>query len=181
MARQVLFIQGAGEGAYEEDAKLAENLRRQLGPGHDVRYPAMPNEGDPDVAAWKEMIAHEVAQIGDDAFLVGHSAGAASLSLFLADSRGEGRVAGIFLIAAPFFGEDGWQAEGFMLPKDLGRRFPDAPVFLYQGSKDEIVPIAHLDLYARAIPNSAVRRLSGRNHQLNNDMTEVARDIRDLS
>jgi uncharacterized protein len=181
MARQVLFIQGAGDGAHRADAALAERLRIELGPGYGIRYPAMPNEDDPDLAAWKEVIADEVAQMGEDAVLVAHSAGAASLVLFLANNRLERKIGGVFLIAAPFFGEGGWQVDGLTWPEDLDRRFPDAPVFLYQGSEDAIVPIAHLDLCARALPGSAVRRLSGRDHQLNNDMTEVARDMRDLA
>lgn len=180
MKRQVLFIQGVGDGAYAEDAQLVANLRAELGPNYGIRYPAMPNEGDPDDDAWGDVIAAELSDMGEDAILVGHSAGAATLSMFLAHRKLEQRVAGIFLVAAPFFGEGGWQVEGFVMPRDLGRRFPDAPVFLYHGSEDETAPAAHLDLYARAIPHAVARRLEGRNHQLNDDMTEVARDIEGL-
>lgn len=35
-------------------------------------------------------------------------------------------------------------------------------------------------MYAKALPQGIVRRLPGRNHQLNDDMTEVARDIEGL-
>jgi predicted alpha/beta hydrolase family esterase len=180
MAIRVLFIQGAGEGAYQADAKLAETLRKELGPEYEVRYPAMPNEGDPDDNAWGDLIAAELADMGEDAVLVGHSAGAAMLCVFLATSKLELRIAGIFLISSPFFGEGGWKVEGFTMPRDFGQRFPDAPVFLYHGSEDEIAPMAHLDLYSRAITHAVVRRLAGRNHQLNDDMTEVARDIESL-
>lgn len=178
MKRQVLFIQGAGDGAYAEDAQLVASLRQELGSDYEVRYPTMPNEGDPDDDAWGDVIAAELSDMGEDAILVGHSAGAATLSVLLAHRKQ--RVAGIFLIAAPFFGEGGWQVEGFAMPRDLGQRFPDAPVFLYHGSEDEIAPTAHLGLYARAIPHAVARRLEGRNHQLNDDMTEVARDIEGL-
>ena len=53
-------------------------------------------------------------------------------------------------------------------------------VYLYHGSKDETAPFEHVHLYAQAIPQAVVRRLSGRDHQLNNDMSEVAADIRRL-
>ena len=43
MARKVLFIQGAGSGAYDEDNHLAENLRASLGQRFEVRYPRMPS------------------------------------------------------------------------------------------------------------------------------------------
>ena len=51
--RQVLFIQGAGEGTHDEwDDKLVDSLRAELGSGFDVRYPRMPAEDDPTAARW---------------------------------------------------------------------------------------------------------------------------------
>jgi hypothetical protein len=35
-------------------------------------------------------------------------------------------------------------------------------------------------MYARAFPRAVVRRLGGRDHPLDDDLTEVARDIRRL-
>lgn len=62
---------------------------------------------------------------------------------------------------------------------DFAERLPaDAPVFLYHGTDDETVPAAHVELYAKAMPRAIVRRLLGRDHQLNNDLSDVARDIR---
>jgi pimeloyl-ACP methyl ester carboxylesterase len=54
------------------------------------------------------------------------------------------------------------------------------PVYLYHGSRDGTAPLEHVRLYAKAIPYAVVRRLAGRDHQLNNDMSEVAADIRRL-
>jgi hypothetical protein len=51
---------------------------------------------------------------------------------------------------------------------------------LYHGDKDDIAPIAHVALYADAIPRARVRRLANRDHQLNNNLAEVASDIREL-
>lgn len=53
-------------------------------------------------------------------------------------------------------------------------------MFLYHGDNDEIAPVAHLALYAAAIPHAEVRRLPNRDHQLNNDLAEIANDIRGL-
>ena len=51
--RQILFIQGGGAGAHDEwDDKLVVSLRRGLGGEHEVRYPRMPDEGDPSFARW---------------------------------------------------------------------------------------------------------------------------------
>jgi uncharacterized protein len=40
------------------------------------------------------------------------------------------------------------------------------------------VPFAHLALYAEKLPQAAVRELDGRGRQLNNDLSEVADDIK---
>ena len=64
---------------------------------------------------------------------------------------------------------------------DLAARLPrDVPIFLYHGRNDETVPFAHVELYALAIPRAHVRRLANRDHQLNNDLSELASDIRRL-
>src|SRR5437762_3113394 len=155
MTKQVLFVQGGGEGAHEVDARLVANLRKELGPGFEIRYPAMPNEASPDYTAWKQRLAEEVAEMGDGAILVGHSVGAPILLRFLAERELRQRVAGIFLIAAPFVGDDGWQMEGSELPKDIGAKLPSgAPIFLYHGREDETVPFTHVGLYARALPRA---------------------------
>jgi predicted alpha/beta hydrolase family esterase len=181
MRKQVLFVQGAGEGAHEEDAKLAESLEKGLGPDYEVRFPLMPNEASPDPAAWKRRLAEELVAMGDGAILVGHSAGATTLVAFLAEGELKQRIAGVFLIAAPFCGDGGWQIEGFELPINLSGRLPSgAPIFLYYGRDDEVVPFAHLGLYAKALPQAVIRSLGGRNHQLNDDLSEVAADVRRL-
>jgi predicted alpha/beta hydrolase family esterase len=74
--RQLLFVQGGGEGVHDEwDNKLVESLRSRLGPNYEIRYPRMPNEGDPSYAAWKAMLGKEPAAMSDGAILVGHSIG----------------------------------------------------------------------------------------------------------
>jgi hypothetical protein len=178
MNKQVLFVQGAGQGAHEEDAELAASLGRELGPNYEIRYPAMPDEDSPDHTAWSLRLGRELAAMGEGVILVGHSAGAATLLAFLAHTKPQQKLAGIFLIAAPFCGDGGWDCGDFELPKDLSTRLPEGlPLFLYHGSDDEIVPVSHVNLYAKALPRAVVRRLDGRNHQLNDDLCEVARDI----
>jgi hypothetical protein len=45
---------------------------------------------------------------------------------------------------------------------------------------DDTAPPAHADLYGRAIPQAQLHRLPGRDHQLGNDLAEVAKVIRHL-
>jgi hypothetical protein len=51
-------------------------------------------------------------------------------------------------------------------------------VHVFQGLRDETVPPSHAGLYALAIPQAQVHQLPGRDHQLNNDLSEVADAVR---
>ena len=179
-ARQVLFIQGGGAGAHDEwDRKLAESLGRELGGGYEVRYPRMPGEGDPGYARWSAAIRREMAGLDHGAIVVGHSVGAAILAGVLAERSPERGIAVIALIAAPFVGPGGWPGGEFELTSDLGARLPPGVrVHVFHGLRDETAPPSHAGLYARAIPQAQVRQLPGRDHQLNNDLSEVAEAVR---
>ena len=54
----------------------------------------------------------------------------------------------------------------------------DWPLVFYQGRDDEVVPFAHLSMYAAKLPRATIREFAGLGHQFNNDLTEVAADIK---
>ena len=178
----VLFVQGAGEAVHDEwDNKLVESLRRELGPDYEVRYPLMPNEADPQFAAWRVALEREMAALPAGAIIVGHSIGGTILVNVLAERAPAVELGAIALVAAPFVGHGGWKSDDIEPPSDLAARLPaGVPVFLYHGDKDTSAPVAHVALYAAAIPHAHVRRFVDRDHQLNNDLSEVASDIREL-
>ena len=175
--KQLLFIQGAGKDVHDAwDNKLVASLEQALGPDYTIRYPRMPDEAAPHAAAWKKTIAREIGKLNDGLFLVGHSVGAAVLLDYLAEM--DRRVAGVFLIAAPFIGDGGWPSEDLRPTAEVARALHGGEALhFYQGRDDETVPFAHLELFATAFPAATIRRLEGRNHQLNDDLSEVARDI----
>ena len=178
--RQILFIQGGGAGTHDEwDDKLVDSLRRELGAGHEVRYPRMPDEGDPNYARWSAAIRGELADLDDGAVVAGHSVGATILIHALAEQSPAKGLRAIVLLAAPFVGEGGWPSDEFELTSDLGARLPPGvPVHVFHGLQDETAPPSHADLYAQVIPQAQVHRLPGRDHQLNNDLREVAEAVR---
>ena len=178
----VLFVQGAGEGVHANwDDKLVDSLRRALGPRYAVRYPRMPNEADPALTTWRPVLEQELASLRPGAVVVGHSVGGTIVIHVLSDAAPIAAVGAIVLIAAPFFGAGGWPSDDIEARPDLAARLPaGVPVFLYHGEEDDTVPVSHVELYAAAIPHAHVRRLAGRDHQLNNDLSEVASDIREL-
>ena len=184
MNKQVLFIQGAGKGAYEEDEKLVASLRQLLGHEYEVHYPAMQNEDDADYETWKRQIEKNLAELDGVIIVVGHSVGASILIKCLAEVDTK-KITGIFLIATPFWGgASGWKYEGYetlVLPEDHANHLPsNARVFFYHSRDDEIVPFAHLALYAQEFPQATIRELNGRGHQLDNDLSEVGEDIKNL-
>jgi predicted alpha/beta hydrolase family esterase len=181
-ARPVLFIQGGGPGTHDAwDDKLVASLQRALGQGFEVRYPRMPEEDDPRFAAWSAVVEREIARLGDGAILVGHSIGGTILIHAVARApRLLGGVAAICLIASPFVGDGGWTSDDIEPGRDWAEPLSGVAVLLYRGDADETTPLAHLGLYASAIPHALVRRLAGRDHQLGDDLTEVAEDIRRL-
>lgn len=177
--RQVLFIQGGGAGAHDEwDNRLVESLRRELGDGNEVRYPHMPDEDDPNYARWSTAIRREMAEMDAGAVLVGHSVGATILVNTLAEQPPALQLGAIVLIAAPFVGEGGWSSDDFELTNDLGARLPPGVrVDVFHGLLDDTAPPGHAELFARAIPQARLHLLAGRDHQLNNDLSEVAEAI----
>jgi pimeloyl-ACP methyl ester carboxylesterase len=176
----ILFIQGGGRGAHDDwDRKLVDDLRRLLGHDYEVRYPRMPAEDDPSYARWSEAIRGEMADLDDGAVVAGHSVGGTVMIQAIAEQPPETELATIVLIAAPFVGEGGWPGDEFELPGDLGARLPrGVPVHVFHGLDDETAPPSHADLYARAIPQAQVHRLPGRDHQLNDDLSDVAKVLR---
>jgi pimeloyl-ACP methyl ester carboxylesterase len=176
---QILLVQGGGAGVHDEwDDKLFDSLRRELGDGYEVRYPRMPDEDDPSYARWSVAIRREMTALDDGAVVVGHSVGGTILVNTLAEEPPERRLRAIVLIAAPFVGGGGWPGDEFELPQDLGARLPQGvPVHVFHGLQDETAPPSHADLYARAIPQAQLHRLPRCDHQLNNDLSEVAKMI----
>lgn len=115
--RQVLFIQGGGEGAYDAwDDKLVDSLRRELEDEYEVRYPRMPDERDPGYARWSPAIRNELADLQDGAVVAGHSVGGTLLVQTLAEQPPERRLAAIVLIAAPFVGRGAGRARSSNCP-----------------------------------------------------------------
>ena len=181
MKKHVLFIHGGGgEGTYEEDGILVASLQNALGAAYEVRYPKMPLEESAEYADWKAQIATELSTLDDEVILVAHSVGGSILLKYLTEEQVEKPIAGLFLLATPYFGGDqNWNYTGMNLPQDFAAMLPAIPrIFLYHSRDDEVVPFAHLALYAAKLPQATIREFDGRGHQFGNDLAEVAEDIR---
>jgi len=182
MKKQVLFIQGSGAGAYQEDEKLVKSLREALGSEYNVLYPKMPEEESSGYEDWKLQISKELAALDGGLILVGHSVGSSILLKYISEERVENPLTGIFLIAAPYWGIGGWQMDEFVLDEGQASKLLKAiPIFFYHSRDDEVVSFAHLARHAEKFPGATIREFEGRGHQFNNDLSEVAVDILSLS
>jgi predicted alpha/beta hydrolase family esterase len=178
---RVLFIHGGGDGAYEVDRKLAESLQHALGAAYAVRYPKMPDEDRRVYEAWKERIAEELDALEGEVILVGHSLGGSILLKYLSEEEVEKPIAGLLLVATPYWGVEDWEVGEYALPEDFASKIPkEVSMFLYHSRDDEVVPFAHAALYAQKLPRATVRVFDGRGHQFDDDLSEVAQDIKRL-
>ena len=180
MARAVLVIHGAGEPRRRRGRVYWEPLLgNALGPGYRVHAPRMPRPTQPRYWTWARRIDELIAKTRRPV-LVGHSFGASVLLKLLAETVRRPAIAGLFLIATPFWGPD--LAE-FTLPPDFGARLRDvSPLYLYHSRDDSEIPIEHLERYHRALPHAIVRLLDGRGHEFNQpQFPELADDIRRLA
>lgn len=178
--RTVLVIHGAGEPRRREGKVYWEPLlQHSLGAGHVVRAPRMPRPSAPRYEPWAKRIRELLAD-GDRPAVVGHSFGASMLLKYLSEVASRPPLAGLFLIATPFWGS---KFPDFALRTDFAERLRDlAPVFLYQSRDDPEIPLDHLERYRHALPQATVRILDARGHEFDQpDFPELADDIRRLA
>lgn len=178
--KNILFIQGGGNGGYEADKKLADSLQSSLGNGYAVHYPEIhPVESEPDYG-WPEQIAREILKSKNDLIIVGHSFGASMILKCLSENTFQQTLKGVFLISTPFWsGNEDW-VKGLMLKGDFANQLPaNLPIFFYHAKDDEEVPFSHLNSYRSTVESGHYREIDKGGHQLNNDLSIVAKDIKD--
>ncbi|WP_207429430.1 alpha/beta fold hydrolase [Pedobacter sp. SYSU D00535] len=181
MKKLLIFIHGAGDEGYEADAELVASLRQTLGEEYEVRYPKLTTDESRSDFGWPEQIQTQLDAMEEEFVLVGHSLGASFILKCLSERTIKKAIRGVFLIAAPFWaGEEDWK-QGLKLQEGFASRLPvNVPVFLYHSRDDEEVPFSHLETYAQKLPHATVREVEKGGHQLNNDLSLIAADIKSL-
>lgn len=178
MVKKLIFFHGGGaEEDYRADAKLVASLKLELGSGYSIHYPLLPNDGTPDLGRRKQ-ISQEISAGEDNVILVGHSLGASMLLACLSEIKIRKKIAGIFLLATPFWnGNEDW-VEAFKLRHNFAKQLDKKiPLYFYHCRDDEEVPFGHLIIYKQHLTWASFREISTGGHQFNNDLTIVANDI----
>ena len=181
MENQIVFIQGGGEGGYEADAKLAASLRSALGPAYKINYPQMISDESMKDFGWLQQIGKAISAIKSETILVGHSLGASMLLKWLSENEIKEEIAGMFLIATPFWrGDEDWQ-QGIKLAENFADHLPgDLLIYFYHCKDDEEISFDNLEQYKQKLPRAIFREINNGGHQLNNDLKIVANDIKAL-
>lgn len=181
MKTHLLFIQGGGEGGYNEDARLVDSLRTFLGTRYEVHYPRMNSDETLPDFGWMSQINNEINAMTGEVVLAGHSLGASMLLKCLTETQISRKIEGIFLISAPFWsGNENW-VQGLKLKEDFAVKLNiTVPIYLYHCRDDEEVPFENLSRYKQKIPYAIVREIENGGHQLNNDLSLVSEDIKSL-
>jgi hypothetical protein len=179
--QQVLFVHGGGDGGYEADTKLVTSLQKALGPDYDIDYSEIYFDESASDFGWTQQIEEKMAGSKDDVILVGHSFGASMILKCLSENSGHKKMKGIFLIAPPFWsGNEEWK-QGIKLQKDFADKLANqTPIFFYHCKDDDEVPFSQFNDYKKHLNRATYREMESGGHQLNNDLSIVAQDIKSL-
>ncbi len=178
--KQVLFIHSGGsQGLHEGSNDLANYLRKVLGQEYAICDPQMPDPENPEYLTWKMILAKEISRLQGTLILVGHSLGGSVLLKYLSEESCPNPIAGLFIVAAPFWGGKGWKVEEYILKEDFYTRLPPIPkIFLYHSRPDEVVPFHHLRFYADKLPGAILREPASNRHLFSKGLPELVEDIR---
>ena len=181
MRKHILFIQGAGnKHAPLGSGKLIAYLQEQLGNNYEVLAPDMPDPEHPTYQAWRDQIEQELGKLDADVLLIGHSLGGSMLLKYLAEGTYQKPIAGMFLVAVPYWGKRDWELE-YAVPDDFASHLPPIRhLFLYHSRADEAVPFASLRRYQEHLPQATVRVLDGKEHSFTEGLPLLAQDIKGL-
>jgi len=182
MKPKILFIQGAMEGAYKEDALMVDEIKKTLGAEFSFIYPEMPHEEKPDYMAWSRFIDDVIQKEKGIPYLIGHSIGGSVLIKYLSEEN-PGNIKSAFILSAPFWGKSkDWEWKEVELKDNACERLQKIPHLLfYQASDDEITPAQHVQYYKEKIPQSHIEIFDTGGHQLKNQLKHVAKDIREIA
>lgn len=181
MKKPVLFIHSAGtQGPHAGSGDFIACLQDALGADYHVINPKMADPENPQYKSWKIQLKKELAAVNGEVILVGHSLGGSVLLKYLSEEKYKITITGLCIIAAPYWGKNGWNGNDFALQEDLSALLPIPQILLYHSRDDEVVPVAHLILYANKLPQATIYELDGRGHLFTEGCAEIAADIKNM-
>jgi hypothetical protein len=161
-----------------------ESLQTDLGSGFQVFLFRMPNSFNARYAEWKIWFDKFIPFMDRKVVLIGSSLGGIFLTKYLSENEfpEKVRIRGVFLVAAPFKGNDSKDyLADFVLPKDLKRlEAYGEKLHFYQSKDDELVKFKELEEYQKRLPEAQTRIFTDRGHFFGKKLPEIVKDIRDI-
>ncbi len=181
MSINIIFIHSAGvQSGDEGSAPFVRYLRQRLEPKYNIIAPIMPGPDEPSYKKWKPALEKHLNS-SSPAILIGHSLGGSILLKYLSEEQPL-IAAGLFIVAAPFWGSEDWDVEEFLLRDNFFSFLADTlKIYLYQSQDDDVIPAEHFSRYIKAIPTAEVRRSDGYGHTFKDGLPELVKDIENLS
>ncbi len=180
MPRQLLFIHSSGSQDHDQGSSaLLRHLREGLGSSYEITAPGMPDPDSPRYRPWEEHLAGLLARFDEPLVLAGHSLGGSVLLKFLSEHEVSHRIDGLFVISAPYWGEEpGWNIDEYKPEEGYGAKLAGiSPLVLYHSRDDEIVEYEHLACYASELPTATVRELDGYGHEYRPGADAIVKDL----
>lgn len=183
MKKEIFFVHGAGpQNHLQGSNNFVAHLSRSLGSGYRLHHPAMPEPENPRYMSWKMALQSNLPVGGNKAALIGHSLGGSVIVKYLTEGLCQMPIAGLFLVGAPYWGTRGWSVDEFMFERGFPSKFPEIDkIFIYHSRLDKWVPYSHAQFYARALPHSVFRSITGSDHEFNEGLPVLVNDIQNLS
>lgn len=181
MKKQILFAHSGGEqeGPGNGSHDLVEWLRKSLGEKYEISYPKIEDPEAPTYKMWEAMLETEFSKLDEESILIGHSLGGSMLLKYLSENDSDIKIGGIFLVATPWWGEQGWDMDEFKLKKDFQKLLPAiSSVHFFHCMNDPIVPIEHMKLYQGILPNAVVHELNCNSHAFTDGLPELVENIK---
>ncbi len=139
--------------------KWKEDVFEKLGADWACAAPRFPNDMDAHYLQWKWWFEKHTPFMKDGIVLIGHSLGGNFLGKYLAENELPIRVGQLHLVA-PAWGEG-----DFTMPESLSLIESQVErTHIYHSADDAVVPIAHGERFATALPSAELVRFSDRNH-----------------
>ncbi len=184
MNKQIFFAhsggpQGSpGRGSYD----FVQWLRNKFDDEFQIYDPIIEEPDAPANQMWKGMFNREFPKLTNPVFLIGHSLGGSILLKYLSEETCKLQIAGLFLVAPPYWGKQGWEAEDFALRHDFSITLPAIPeIHLYHCLNDHVVPVDHADFYQKLIPTASIHKLNGNDHAFADGLPLLVEHIKSLN
>lgn len=202
MKQQVLFIHG-GE-AFSDYNNFLSYLRTRemryphgirptrwmntlgdnLGTDYELFTPQMPNSQNAKYEEWKIWFERHFEFLHDGVILIGHSQGGYFLAKYFTENEVPFHVKALYLLASPFRPDDFGDEDGGDFAFDTAQvgKIADRVerVFILHSTDDPVVPFAHGEQFAAALPNAQFVRFENKGHFLDEEFPELIQSIRGL-